>query len=289
MTRQPLVARRAEELLGAAVVATAPVAGGDIATATRLRLSDGTTALMKTLPHAPGEFFAAEAAGLRWLADAGGAHVPEVLGVDHECLIIRWVEPGKSSVDTAAALGRELAATHAAGAPSYGGDRDGFIGRLPMPNKPTDTWAEFYAVRRLLPYLKLARDRGAATPEQAAAIEAVVPRLPDLVPEEQPARLHGDLWNGNVLWGLDGHAWLIDPASYGGHREVDLAMLALFGLPHLPRVLDAYAEACADSRPLADGWEDRVALHQLFPLLVHACHFGGGYAGRAADLAARYT
>ncbi|GAA1159051.1 fructosamine kinase family protein [Nocardioides aquiterrae] len=285
MTRQPLVARRAEELLGASVVATAPVAGGDISTATRLRLSDGTTALMKTLPHAPEDFFPAEAAALRWLADAGGAHVPEVLGVDHECLIIRWVEPGKSSVDTAAALGRELAATHAAGAPSYGGDRDGYIGKLPMPNRPADTWAEFYAVRRLLPYLKLARDRGAATPEQAAAIEAVVPRLPDLVPEEPPARLHGDLWNGNVLWGLDGHAWLIDPAAYGGHREVDLAMLALFGLPHLPRVLDAYVEAA----PLADGWEDRVALHQLFPLLVHACHFGGGYAGRAADLASRYT
>ena len=288
MTRQPLVARRAEELLGSSVVATAPVAGGDISTSTRLRLSDGTTALMKTLPHAPDDFFPAEAAGLRWLAEAGGAHVPEVLGVDHECLIIRWVEPGKSSVDVAAAFGRELAATHAAGAPSYGGDRDGFIGKLPMPNKPADTWAEFYAVRRLLPYLKLARDRGAATAEQAAAVEAVVPRLAELVPEEPPARLHGDLWNGNVLWGLDGHAWLIDPAAYGGHREVDLAMLALFGLPHLPRVLDAYAEACADTTPLADGWEDRVALHQLFPLLVHACHFGGGYAGRAADLAARY-
>ncbi len=285
MTRLPLVARRAEELLGASVVATAPVAGGDVATSTRLRLSDGTTALMKTLPHAPDELFPDEAAGLRWLADAGGAHVPEVLAVDAECLIIRWVEPGKSSVDVAAALGRELAATHAAGAPSYGLDRDGFIGKLPLPNKPADTWAEFYAVRRLLPYLKLARDRGAATEEQAATIEAVVPRLSALVPEEPPARLHGDLWNGNVLWGMDGHAWLIDPAAYGGHREIDLAMLALFGLPHLPRVLDAYLEAS----PLADGWEDRTALHQLFPLLVHACHFGGGYAARAAELAARYA
>ncbi|MGY2701017.1 fructosamine kinase family protein [Nocardioides sp. HB32] len=292
MTRQPLVARRAEELLGSSVVATAPIAGGDIATSTRLRLSDGTTALMKTLPHAPEDFFTAEAAGLRWLAEPapdGAAHVPEVLAVDHECLIIRWVEPGKSSVDAAAALGRELATTHAAGAPSYGRDRDGFIGKLPMPNKPCDSWAEFYAVRRLLPYVKLARDRGSATPEQAAAIEAVVPRLAALVPEEGPARLHGDLWNGNVLWGLDGHAWLIDPAAYGGHREIDLAMLALFGLPHLPRMLDAYAEACAGTNPLADGWEDRLALHQLFPLLVHACHFGGGYAGRAADIAARYT
>lgn len=287
MTRQPLVARRAEELLGSSVVATAPVAGGDICTATRLRLSNGTTALMKTLPHAPEGFFAAEATGLRWLGEAtdgGGVAVPEVLGADDECVILRWVEPGKSSVDVAAALGRELAATHAAGAPAFGLDSDGFVGRLPLPNKPAATWAEFYAVRRLLPYLKLARDREAASPGQAATVEAVVPRLAELVPEEPPARLHGDLWNGNVLWGLDGRAWLIDPAAYGGHREVDLAMLALFGLPHLPRVLAAYAEAA----PLADGWEDRVGLHQLFPLLVHACHFGGGYAGRAADVASRY-
>jgi fructosamine-3-kinase len=270
------------------VVATAPVAGGDIATATRLRLSDGTTALMKTMPHAPETFFDAEAAALRWLGEAttaGGAHVPDVLAVDTECLIIRWIEPGRSSADAAAALGRALAVTHAAGAASYGLERDGFVGRLPLPNRPADTWAEFYAVRRVLPYLKLARDRGAVTPGQAKTIEAVVPRLTALVPEEPPARLHGDLWNGNVLWGLDGNAWLIDPASYGGHREVDLAMLALFGLPHLPRLIETYAETA----PLADGWQDRVALHQVFPLLVHACHFGGGYGERAADAAARYV
>ena len=288
MTRQPLVARRAEELLGTSVVATAPVAGGDIATATRLRLSDGTTALMKTLPHAPADFFTAEADGLRWLggpAVDGGAQVPEVLAVDHECLIIRWVEPGKNTVDAAAAFGRQLAATHAAGADGFGAAADGYIGKLPLPNRPADTWAEFYAVRRVLPYLKLARDRGAADEEQAATIEALVARLPDLVPAEPPARLHGDLWNGNVLWGLDGNVWLIDPAAYGGHREVDLAMLALFGLPHLPRVLEAYDDAA----PLADGWQDRAGLHQVFPLLVHACHFGGGYAARAAQAAAAYV
>ncbi|GAA2149575.1 fructosamine kinase family protein [Nocardioides koreensis] len=285
MTRQPLVARRAEDLLGAAVVATAPVAGGDIATATRLRLNNGTTALMKTLPSAPPDFFESEARGLRWLAEAGGVRVPEVLAVDHECLILAWVEPGKSSVDAATSFGRALAATHGAGAPSYGLDRDGYIGRLPLPNRPADTWAEFFAGRRVLPYLKLARDRGAIDDDDAAAVEAVLGRLADLVPEEPPARLHGDLWNGNVLWGVDGQAHVIDPAAHGGHRETDLAMLALFGLPNLPRVLDAYAEAA----PLADGWQDRVGLHQLFPLLVHACLFGGGYGPRAADTARRYS
>ena len=285
MTRQPLVAKRAEELLGSSVVSTAPVAGGDISTATRLRLSDGTTALMKTHPHAPADFFESEARGLRWLAEAGGVPVPEVLGVDHECLILRWVEPGKNTGDVAASFGRALATTHNAGAPSYGLDHDGFIGKLQLPNRPLDSWAEFYPARRLLPYVKLARDRGALTGDEAAAVEAVALRIGELVPEEPPARLHGDLWNGNVLWGLDGQAWVIDPAAHGGHRELDLALLALFGLPHLPRVLDAYDEVS----PLAEGWQDRVALHQLFPLLVHACLFGGGYGARAAAAAQRYA
>ena len=229
MTRQPLVARRAEDLLGAAVVATAPVAGGDIATATRLRLCNGTTALMKTLPHAPADFFESEAAGLRWLAESGGVLVPEVLAVDQECLILAWVEPGKSSVRRRRGLRPGPRRDARAGAPAYGLDRDGYIGRLPLPNRPADTWAEFFATRRVLPYLKLARDRGAIEEEDAAAVEAVLGRLPALVPDEPPARLHGDLWNGNVLWGADGRAHVIDPAAHGGHRETDLAMLALFG------------------------------------------------------------
>jgi len=293
VTRQPVVARHAEKLLGSSVVATAPVAGGDISTATKLRLSDGTTAIMKTHSQAPEGFFASEAAALRWLAETsagGGVHVPEVLAVDDECLILRWVEPGKSSGEAAAAFGRALAATHQAGAAAYGATGrpdggDGYIGRLRLPMKPAETWAEFYAVRRVLPYLKLARDRGAVGEEDAARIEAVIGKLPELIPEEPPARLHGDLWNGNVLWGNDGFAWVIDPASYGGHREVDLAMLALFGMPHLPQVLDSYQEVS----PLAEGWQDRVAVHQLFPLLVHAAMFGGGYGSRAADAADRYA
>jgi fructosamine-3-kinase len=285
MTRQPVVARRAEALLASSVVATAPVAGGDIATATKLRLSDGTTALMKTYPHPPQGFFATEVRGLRWLAASSGVPVPEVLGSDDECVILRWIEPGKPSVDAAVAFGQALAATHAAGAASYGLDRDGFIGRLPLSNEAADTWAEFYAQRRVLPFLKLGRDRGVIGAGQAATIEAALGRLAEVVPEEGPARLHGDLWNGNVLWGSDGRVWVVDPAAYGGHRETDLALLSLFGLPHLARVLDAYDEAA----PLADGWQDRVRIHQLYPLLVHACLFGGGYAARAADAAAAFV
>ena len=287
MARQQLIAQRAEELLGTSVVATSPVAGGDIATATRLRLSSGQTALMKTLPHAPDGFFEAEATGLRWLAEVqGGVPVPEVLGADSDCVILVWVEQtARTPVEAAATFGQQLAVTHAAGADGWGLATDGFIGRLPMPNRPAASWAEFYAVRRVLPYLKLARDREAITTSEAASVEAVVGKLTALLPDESPSRVHGDLWNGNCLWGQDGAVHVIDPAAYGGHREVDLAMLHLFGLTHLPRVLAAYDEAA----PLADGWEDRLGVHQLFPLLAHACMFGGGYGARAATVAARYA
>jgi fructosamine-3-kinase len=279
------VANRAERLLGTAVVATTPVAGGDICTATRLRLSNGTSALVKTRPHAPEDFFRAEARGLRWLGEAGGVPVPHVLAVEDECLVIEWVEPTRPSAEAAEDLGRSLAATHASGAPGFGAAwGDGYIGTLPMPNRSAETWPEFYATRRVLPYLKLARDRDGISPDDAEAVERVVGRIVDLAgPDEPPARLHGDLWSGNLVWGADGRVHVVDPAAYGGHRETDLAMLALFGCPQLPKVLEAYQETA----PLADGWEDRVPLHQLFPLLAHACMFSAAGYGARAGAAAR--
>ena len=284
MTRAGSIANRAEQLLGTAVVATAPVAGGDICTSTRLRLSDGRSALVKTRPHAPADFFATEARGLSWLASAGGVDVPEVLAAEPDCLILSWVETSRPGAEAAERFGRTLAATHRAGAPAFGTEdgADGYIGTLPMPNRSAGSWPEFFATRRLLPYLKLARDRSGISEDDAADVEKVVRRITELAgPDEPPARLHGDLWSGNVLWGPESRVYLVDPAAYGGHRETDLAMLALFGLPQLQRALSAYHEVY----PLADGWQDRVPLHQLFPLLVHACLFGGGYGARAGEAA----
>jgi len=273
-----MIAQRAETMLGTAVLATSPVAGGDICTATRLRLSTGASALVKTRPHAPHDFFRTEADGLRWLAEAAGVDVPAVLAVEDDCLIIEWVEGARPTVEAAERLGRNLALTHRAGAPGFGTTkgRDGYVGTLPLPNRDAPSWPEFFATRRVLPYLKLARDRDAVSPADADAIEGVAHRIRDLAgPDEPPSRLHGDLWSGNLVWGRDARVWMVDPAAHGGHRESDLGMLALFGCPQLPRVLEAYQ----DSAPLADGWEERVALHQLFPLLVHACLFGRGTGG----------
>jgi fructosamine-3-kinase len=136
----------------------------------------------------------------------------------------------------------------------------------------------------VLPFLRRAADAGTLTRADVALVESVADRIGDLAgPAEPPSRVHGDCWWGNVLWS-GGRGWLIDPAAYGGHREGDLAMLALFSPPHLDRILAAYAEAA----PLADGWRSRVPLHQLHPLLVHACLFGATYAAplRAAARAA---
>ena len=284
MARMRGIAERVEQLLTQAVVATTPVAGGDVCTATRVRLSDGTSALVKTRAGAPEDFFAAEARGLTWLAEPGVAQVAEVLAVEADCLVLGWIEPARASPESSVDLGRSLARLHASGAEMFGAEQDGYIGSLPLPNRTAPTWPEFYATRRVLPYLKLAVDRGQIGAADAADVERVVRRITEIAgPEEPPARLHGDLWNGNVVWTHDGGCCVIDPAAHGGHRETDLAMLALFGLPHLQRLVDAYQ----DEHPLADGWQVRQPLHQLFPLLVHAAMFGGHYGERAGEAARR--
>ncbi|WP_255950516.1 fructosamine kinase family protein [Streptomyces odontomachi] len=229
----------------------------------------------------------AEAAGLRWLAAAGTVPVPAVHGHDRHRLVTDRVPAGRPTGAAAVRFGRALAALHAAGAPAFGapppgGPADAYIGRAPMRNTPGADWPHWYAAHRVLPYLARAVDDGTLEHAEAAVVERAMARLPELAgPAEPPARLHGDLWNGNVLWGADGQAWLIDPAAHGGHRETDLAMLHLFGCPHLERVLAGYQERA----PLAAGWADRMGLHQLFPLLVHAVLFGRGYAEQALAVA----
>ncbi|MEU8974015.1 fructosamine kinase family protein [Streptomyces monashensis] len=247
---------------------------------------DGGTRVMVKRGDAPGAV-RAEVAGLRWLAATGTVRVPAVLGHDERWMVTERVHTGHPDSDAALRFGQGLAALHAAGAVDFGapppdGPEDAFIGLAPMRNTPGTDWARWYAEHRVLPYVRGAVDRGSLRPGEAAVFERVCARLPELAgPAEPPARLHGDLWHGNVLWGADGEVRLIDPAAHGGHRETDLAMLALFGCPHLDRVLAGYD----GTAPLADGWRDRVGVHQLFPLLVHAVLFGRGYAEQALAVA----
>ncbi|MEU2282566.1 fructosamine kinase family protein [Streptomyces sp. NPDC013178] len=273
----------AARLTGAAAIRERPLS----AALAEVTLDDGRTVMVKRGDGTGA--VRAEAAGLRWLADAGAVRVPSVHGHDERWLVTDRVPLGRPSPETARRFGRDLAVLHAAGAPAFGapppgGPRDAFIGLAPMRNVDGDDWPAWYAEHRVLPYLRTAVDEGTIRPAEAAVVERLCARLPDLAgPAEPPARLHGDLWNGNVLWGEDGHVRLIDPAAHGGHRETDLAMLDLFGCPHLEEVLEGYQEAA----PLADGRPHRVGVHQLFPLLVHAVLFGRTYAEQALSVAAR--
>jgi fructosamine-3-kinase len=275
-----------EEALGARVARSERVGGGDVNQAFRLVTSDGRSVFAKFNPHAPPGLFEAEAFGLDWLARAG-ALVPRVLGVgpvSAPFLLLEWAEPGPSCRDFDERLGRGLAALHRAGAPGFGLERDNFIALLPQDNRAAPTWTAFYAERRLAPLLRLARDRGLAGAALVAAGQRLIDRLDELAgPAEPPARLHGDLWGGN-LCSSAGLPMLIDPAVYGGHREIDLAMMRLFG-GFGERVFSAYAE----SFPLAPGASERVALYQLYPLLVHLCSFGAGYLGQVERAIARYV
>ncbi|ACQ82214.1 aminoglycoside phosphotransferase [Beutenbergia cavernae DSM 12333] len=286
--------------------------------------------------HGPPDALRREAAGLRWLAAApDGVRVARVRDVRDGRLDLERLPQAQATPGAAEAFGRALARTHAAGAPSWGAPPPGTTGdgtlgaaSLPTPAAPPPTWGGFYATYRVLPYLRSAVEHGTIDDAGARVVESCAGRLaagsldhaqPELVAalDVPVARLHGDLWSGNVLWsprlteartsrrganpgtrtstggsdlgasgGSDGpEAVLIDPAAHGGHAETDLAMLALFGLPHLDTVLAAYDEASA----LAPGWRHRVALHQLHPLLVHAALFGGGYGRQAVDAARAYA
>lgn len=241
--------------------------------------------------NAPSGFFAVEAAGLRWLAVPGGAAVAEVLDVAEDSITLAQVITTNPTPAAAACFGSQLARTHDAGADAFGigpdgWSGDGFIGNAPLSLHPHASWGEFYAAERVLPYARTAAGDGSLSARGLAVIEALAERLAngEFDDPAPPARIHGDLWAGNVLF-AGGSATLIDPAAHGGHRVTDLAMLALFGLPHLGEVFAAYQAA---STHLGSGWPEFLGLHQLHPLLVHAVLFGGGYGEQAVAVAHRY-
>jgi len=256
-----------------------PLRGGDVAASFRVELSDGSTVFAKTHLSPPPLFFSTEAAGLAWLQEADAVAVPEVLGYsdDPPFLALEWIDERRGGGDagTEEAFGAALARLHRAGAPAFGReDRRATTSRR-LPNDPCATWVEFYATRRLLPLARLARDAEALDAAVIGRVESLAARLDALAgPPETPARLHGDLWAGNRLIDAAGTSWLIDPAAFGGDREFDLAMIRLFG-GFGAECFASYQQAW----PLAEGWERRVPLYQLAPLITHAIKFGGGYVG----------
>jgi len=274
--------------LGSPVVGARPLSGGDINDAFEVRLADGRDVFVKCNVSAPNDMFVAEARGLAWLGDAKALRVPTVLAASGAndltpFLALELIRSRPRGANFDERLGRGLAALHRHGAHAFGLDHDNYIGRLPQKNTFDVAWSEFYRVRRLGPQLKAAADAGLAPARVRRDFERLFAQLENLCgPPEPPARLHGDLWGGNLIADDLGEPCLIDPAVYGGHREIDLAMMKLFG-GFGPRVFAAYEEAF----PLADGYRERVPLYQLYPLMVHVNLFGGGYLAQVEAALAR--
>jgi fructosamine-3-kinase len=262
-----------------------------VAASYAIDLDDGRRLFAKTHPAAPPGFFTTEATGLSWLGAAEAVRLPDVVAVSDgdtagghpPFLVLEWIDEGPPRPSTDADLGRALARLHGAGAPCFGREDRRSTGSRGLPNEPMPTWSAFYAQCRLLPLARLAADAGALAPPVIARLERLAHSLERFEDGEPPARLHGDLWAGNRLVDRDGRSWLIDPAAHGGHCEFDLAMMRLFG-GFSPACFRAYEEV----RPLTPGWQDRVALHQIAPLVVHAIKFGGGYAPAARAAIDRY-
>jgi fructosamine-3-kinase len=284
----PVLRQVLTDLLGAAPHSAVPVSGGDIGASCRVELDDGARYFVKRYEDGRASMARAEAEGLRWLDEARAVRVARVAEV-HDAspcvIVLEWIESRPSVSGFDEELGRSLAALHRSGAPGFGFEADNFIGRLPQSNRAHTSWEEFYAQERIRPQLHLARRSGAFSAALAARLESLLSKLPELCgPPEPPARLHGDLWGGNLMVDGEGRPCLIDPAVYGGHREMDLAMMQLFG-GFSSRVFDAYREAA----PLAPGYEERVPLCQLYPMLVHVNLFGGGYAGSVERIVGHYA
>lgn len=269
------------------------VHGGDIAVTYRLETAGGPLFAKTHGSPSPG-MFDREAQGLRTLRAHApeDLRVPEVLRESSHGLVLEWIEEG--SMPTArseSALGHSLAHLHAAGSrtgqESFGGltgAGHGYLGSVPVDLTPTDDWADFYLHRRLAPLVERAVREGCLDPAAVGILTELEPRAHELCGQvDAPALLHGDLWAGNRLVDTAGTNWLIDPACFWGHPEVDLAMMDLFS-GFSPKCWVAYQEVS----PLADGWQERVRWYQLAPLLVHAILFGGGYGAAALRSLIRY-
>jgi fructosamine-3-kinase len=278
-------------LLAEPVTLAESVSGGDINRAYALTLASGRRLFAKTHASALPQAFVREAEGLAWLAAARALRVPEVLAASDAdelgpaCLVLEYIAPGPRGGAYSEAFGRGLAALHKSGAPCFGHATPNYLATLPQDNTPSTSWPRFYAERRLLPLLARAAHRGDVPSSLAARLRQLCERIEMFCGDaEPPARLHGDLWGGNALAADSGEPVLIDPAVYGGHREIDLAMMQLFG-GFDRRVFQAYDEVY----PRQPDHAERVALYQLYPLLAHVCLFGSSYTPQLDRALSRYV
>ena len=253
-----------------------PVRGGDIASAYLLDTAEGAV-FAKVLESPQGvDMLMAEKEGLRAISQTNTLSAPRVLGCEStqsgSCLLLEYIPPGAETRLSSEALGRGLAGMHQVTGPSFGWHRPNYIGSLPQQNSRVTDWPSFYTHSRLLPQYEMARLNRLLSPNEIPDTALLEARVSSFVPDTPPSLLHGDLWGGNYLISADGVPYLIDPAVYYGHAEVDLAMSLLFG-----GFSEAFYGAYFEINPKRPGFDLRVKLYQLYYLLVHLNLFGRSY------------
>lgn len=262
------------------------ISGGDINDAFMVLTNNGPFFIKTNHTPAP-RFFDGELRGLNLLANTHTLTVPKAFGCGEvnstQYIVMEWLNTGHPGKHFWEDLGTGLASLHGHSNALFGAVGDQYMGTLPQTNTPATAWHHFYRDQRIMPLLQEALEQGLCTREDVARGERLCNRLTELIPAEPAALLHGDLWSGNFLVKADGHPALIDPAVYYGHREMDIAMTALFG-GFDPVFYQAYNAAY----PLQTGWQQRLAVSQLYPLLVHLLLFGSSYYGRVKNILQQY-
>jgi len=263
---------------------TVSLSGGDVSRTLRLEMGNGRSVVLKVKPDAPPDMFVREAEGLDALANANGPTIPAVHLTGPDFILLEDLRPYPPTPTYWPEFGFRLATMHRTTHTHYGFAHDNYCGETPQPNPWTESGHEFFAQHRLRHQARLARNRERLNAPDLRRIESVCERLPDLVPPQSPALIHGDLWNGNALAGPRGEPALIDPAAHFGWAEAELAMTFLSG--GFPR---AFYDAYAASYPLTPGWRGRADIYNLYHLLNHLNVFGAGYLGRVQDILRRYS
>ncbi len=220
----------------------------------------------------PADFFEKEARGLNLLRMNGLKAVPEVIHAGKDFLLLEWIEPGRVTDTTMELAGRALAQMHLKKQPYFGLEWDNYIGSLPQCNGRFDSWSECYFHSKLWPAAQKAYARGNLQASILSNLEDLYKKIPQILPDEQPSLLHGDLWSGNLMADPQQRPYFIDPAVYYGHREVDIAMTLLFG-----GFTDSFYDTYSEEFPLLPDFNSRIPLYKMYPLLVHAALFGRSY------------
>ncbi len=265
------------------IIRRMPIAGGDTANSERVLLSDGRSLFVKTMLKPIFDIFRAEATGLEALNDSGVLSVPEVIYVDHQVLVLEYLEPVQKCINYQSLLGRSLGLLHQQEKAHFGFDIDTYCGATRQPNTATSDGYEFYINCRYLFLAEICLARGLLDIKDVRALETICRRLPDLIPRQRPVLLHGDLWSGNVYQDKVGKPVLIDPAVYWGWPEADIAMTHLFG-GFSTEFYDSYEQ----TNPVENGWRGRVDLYNLWHLLNHLVLFGEGYRESVVRVIERY-